>query len=114
MKPGSIIVIVTTNSQRRRHKLRIAFDDIRLVPSSELLYELEQLELELAQDTPNETDIDPLAMDSSSSWCPNSKLQFAPPWIIEKAKQGSWKIVSRSSIPRSANIVSSRHFFSVK
>ncbi len=38
-----------------------------LVPSSELLYELEQLELELAQDTPNETDIDPLAMDSSSS-----------------------------------------------
>ncbi len=41
------IVIVTTNSQRRRHKLRIAFDDIRLVPSSELLYELEQLELRI-------------------------------------------------------------------
>ncbi len=61
------IVIVTTNSHRRGHKLRIAYEDIRLVPSSELLYELEQLELELAKDTPNETDIDPLAMDSSSS-----------------------------------------------
>ncbi len=42
------IVIVTTNSHRRGHQLRIAYEDIRLVPSSELLYELEQLELELS------------------------------------------------------------------
>ncbi len=61
------IFIVTTNSHRRGHKLRIAYEDIRLVPSSEVLYELEQLELELAQDTPNETDIDPLPWTSSSS-----------------------------------------------
>ncbi len=59
-------VIVTTNSHRRGHKLCIAFEDIRLVPSSEVLYEMEQLELELAKDTPNETDIDPLVVDSSS------------------------------------------------
>ncbi len=61
------IVIVTTNSHRRGHNLRIAYEDVRFVPSSELLYELEQLDLELAKGIPNETDIDPLAMDSSSS-----------------------------------------------
>ncbi len=61
-----LIFIVMTNSHRRGHKFSSAYEDILLVPSSELLYELEQLELELAQDTPNETDIDPLAMDSSS------------------------------------------------
>ncbi len=54
-------------SRRHGHKLRIAYKDIRLVPSSELLDELGHLELELAQDTPNETEIDALAMDSSSS-----------------------------------------------
>ncbi len=50
-----------------------------------------------------------------------SKLQFAPPWIIEKAKgrklanyKDSAQIVSRSSLPRSSNIVSSHQLFSVK
>ncbi len=37
------IVIVTKNSIWRRHKLRVAYEDIRLVQSSELLYEIEQL-----------------------------------------------------------------------
>ncbi len=60
------IVIVTTNSHRRGHKLRIAYEDNRLVSTSELHYELEQLELELAKNTPNEMDIDTLALDSSS------------------------------------------------
>ncbi len=50
-KKGSVdearehIVIATTNSHGRGHKLCIAFEDIRLVPSSELLCELEPLEL---------------------------------------------------------------------
>ncbi len=54
------IVIVTTNSRTRGHQLRIANEDSRVVPSSELLCELEQLELEMGEDIPNEPDIDPV------------------------------------------------------
>ncbi len=71
------MVIVTKNSHRRGHKLRMAYKDIRLVPSLELLYKLEQLELELAKYTPKETDIYPFAMDSSSrSDAPSSKETY--------------------------------------
>ncbi len=48
-----------------------------------------------------------------------SKLQFVPPWIIEKAKarelanyKDSLQVFSRPGPPRSAKIVSSHHFFS--
>ncbi len=60
------IVRVTTNPKGRGRKLRIAYEDIRLVPSSAIVYDLERLELELAKDSPNASDVDPLAMDSGS------------------------------------------------
>ncbi len=52
---------------------------------------------------------------------PESRPQFSPAWILEKAKQQEYKnymdsvqIFSLSSLPRSANIVSFPHFFKVK
>ncbi len=184
-----------------------------MVPSSPLLYDLERLELELAKDSPNASDVDQLAIDSGSNseasspgktekgtpsaesalWSfhpqsrpflcredktsfdgpefdmgkeaqlrnqhknigehesrlptqyplslesceqeilkqirsvlgdkevSESKLLFAPPWIIEKANakelanyKDSFQAFFRSSLPRSANIVSSHHFFNGK
>ncbi len=60
------IVKVTTNPRGNGHKLRIAYEDIRLVPSSALLYDLERLELELATDTLKASDVDPMAIATRS------------------------------------------------
>ncbi len=50
-----------------------------------------------------------------------SKLQVAPPWITKNANakevakyKDSVKDVSRSSLPRSAYVASSHHFFNMK
>ncbi len=55
-----------TNPRGSGHNLCIAYEDIRVVPSSALLYDLEGLELELATDSSKTSDVDPMAMDSSS------------------------------------------------
>ncbi len=91
------IVIFTTNSHMRGHRLRIVHKHIRLGPSSELLYELKQLELEFAKDTPNETDIDPLAIDySSSSDAPSSEETGGTPSL--KAALWSFHPQTRSCL----------------
>ncbi len=41
------MVSIMTNSQGRGHRLKVAYEDIRLVPKSAILYDLQQLELEL-------------------------------------------------------------------
>ncbi len=41
------MVSIMTNSQGRGHRLKVAYEDIRLVPKSALLYDLQQLEPEL-------------------------------------------------------------------
>ncbi len=41
------LVSIMTNSQRRGHRLKVGYENIRLVPKSAVLYDLQQLELEL-------------------------------------------------------------------
>ena len=50
-----------------------------------------------------------------------NKLEFAPQWIIENAKEkermnyeSAIDIVNRRNIPRNSNIISSHHFFTIK
>ncbi len=57
---------VTTTPQRRGHKLRIAYEDIRLVPSSALFYDLERIEREWGTDSANTSNVDPMAIDVGS------------------------------------------------
>ena len=203
-------VEVTANSTGRGHKIAVAYEDIRLVPSSALLYELQQIELdllkELSSKNPRAMDVEvspekdssqDLSKTSSQSeeslWSYNplsrsllaqnkkekfnepafdigsatekenpqrdigeyqfrmptefplplesceqdilkqirnvigdkavseSKLQFAPRWIIDKAIENeknnyksSIEPVCRFNLPGNANVVSSHHFFVVK
>ncbi len=71
-----------------------------MVPSPELLYELEHLEIELA-----ETDIDTLAMDSSSSSvAPSSEEAEDTPDTLPESQHkdiGEYKPRLRTEIPRS-------------
>ncbi len=76
-----IIVTVTTNSKGRGHRLRIAYEDIRLVPSSALPYDLDGLVLELAKDSPNTSDVDPLAMNSSSEASSSEETEMGTPCV---------------------------------
>ncbi len=63
------LVTVLSNSEGLRHKLGIAYEDIRLVPSSALLYEIDKLELELGQDPPEKSSegVYQMATDSSAT-----------------------------------------------
>ncbi len=49
--------------------MAIAYEDIRLVPSSALLYELQQMELELPEITTGDRPV-PMDVDNTTNSCP--------------------------------------------
>ncbi len=72
------LVTVTSNSDGRGHKMAIAYEDIRLVPSSALLHELQKVELEIFEDTRSAQET-PMDVESAISSNPNQTLAEPEP-----------------------------------
>ncbi len=91
------IVEVSKNSKGIGHKILVAYEDIRLVPGSSLLYEMENIELEINDG--NEK-IRPLPSDDNSE----------PTVISESTAHYSEQAVLWAIHPLSRFLLSKSHF----
>ncbi len=91
------LVSIATESDGLGHKMAIAYEDIRLVPSSALLYELQQVELELSEITTGDRSV-PMEVDNTTESCPEQTS--TEPELSTEASLWCYHPPSRSLVAR--------------
>ena len=106
----SLDIGTTSNAENREKDI----GDTSITPPKELPTSLESIEQELLQRMRQVVGDQPIS---------ESKLQFAPRWILDKAiskekanykEKNAYIPMSIRSLPRRSNIISSHHFFHIK